>query len=47
MVVAVSAPTDRAFRLAQKMNQTLIAIARQDRQFVFCGEARLIRTQDS
>nr|WP_254454945.1 formate dehydrogenase accessory sulfurtransferase FdhD [Acetobacter estunensis] len=40
-VVAVSAPTDRAFRLAEKMNQTLIAIARHDRQFVFCGGARL------
>ena len=40
-VVAVSAPTDRALRLARKMNQTLIAIARPDRQFVFCGEARL------
>lgn len=40
-VVAVSAPTERAFRLARKMNQTLIAIARQDRQFVFCGEERL------
>lgn len=40
-VVAVSAPTDRALRLAQKMNQTLVAIARHDRQFVFCGDARL------
>jgi len=40
-VVAVSAPTDRAFRLAERMNQTLIAIARHDRQFVFCGGQRL------
>lgn len=40
-VVAVSAPTDRALRLARKTNQTLIAIARPDRQFVFCGAARL------
>ncbi|NHN86336.1 formate dehydrogenase accessory sulfurtransferase FdhD [Acetobacter musti] len=40
-VVAVSAPTERAFRLAERMNQTLIAIARHDRQFVFCGAARL------
>ncbi|AQS84989.1 MAG: formate dehydrogenase accessory sulfurtransferase FdhD [Acetobacter aceti] len=40
-VVAVSAPTERAFRLAERMNQTLIAIARHDRQFVFCGGARL------
>ncbi|MBB2202218.1 formate dehydrogenase accessory sulfurtransferase FdhD [Gluconacetobacter tumulisoli] len=40
-VVAVSAPTDRALRLAETMNQTLIAIARHDRQFVFCGGQRL------
>lgn len=40
-VVAVSAPTERAFRLAERMNQTLIAIARHDRQFVFCGGERL------
>ncbi|GBR05217.1 formate dehydrogenase accessory sulfurtransferase FdhD [Acetobacter oeni] len=41
-VVAVSAPTDRALRMAEQMNQTLIAIARHNRQFVFCGGARLI-----
>ncbi|EHH69621.1 formate dehydrogenase accessory sulfurtransferase FdhD [Gluconobacter morbifer] len=41
IVVAISAPTDRAMRLAEKMNQTLIAIARHDRQFVFCGSQRL------
>lgn len=41
-VVAVSAPTDRALRLAEAMNQTLIAIARHERQFVFCGGQRLI-----
>jgi len=40
-VVSVSAPTDRALQLAEMMNQTLIAIARHDRQFVFCGEQRL------
>lgn len=41
-VVAVSAPTDRALRLAETMNQTLIAIARHDRQFVFCGAQHLV-----
>ncbi|WP_338422080.1 formate dehydrogenase accessory sulfurtransferase FdhD [Acetobacter sicerae] len=40
-VVAISAPTDRALRLAEQMNQTLIAIARPDRQLVFCGGSRL------
>ncbi|NLI28252.1 MAG: formate dehydrogenase accessory sulfurtransferase FdhD [Acetobacter sp.] len=40
-VVAVSAPTERALRLAEAMKQTLIAIARHDRQFVFCGGERL------
>ncbi|WP_342627644.1 formate dehydrogenase accessory sulfurtransferase FdhD [Nguyenibacter vanlangensis] len=42
-VVAVSAPTYRAYQLAERMNQTLIAIARHDRQLVFCGGARLAR----
>jgi len=40
-IVSVSAPTDRALQLAETMNQTLIAIARHDRQFVFCGWQRL------
>ena len=41
VVVAISAPTYRAFRTAEKMNQTLIAIARQDEQTLFCGGRRL------
>ncbi|MFT8876321.1 MAG: formate dehydrogenase accessory sulfurtransferase FdhD [Gluconobacter potus] len=41
IVVAVSAPTYRAYNFAQKMNQTLIAIARRDRQIVFCGGERI------
>lgn len=42
MVVAVSAPTGRALQLAESMNQTVIAIARPHRQFVFCGGQRLV-----
>ncbi|MDT8873190.1 formate dehydrogenase accessory sulfurtransferase FdhD [Komagataeibacter diospyri] len=41
VVVAISAPTYRAFRTAETMNQTLIAIARQDEQTLFCGGNRL------
>ncbi|MGS0648133.1 formate dehydrogenase accessory sulfurtransferase FdhD [Komagataeibacter melomenusus] len=41
VVVAISAPTYRAFRTAEKMNQTLIAIARHDKQTLFCGGQRL------
>ena len=41
IVVAISAPTYRAFRTAEKMNQTLIAIAHQDQQTLFCGGKRL------
>lgn len=41
-VVAVSAPTGRALKLAERMNQTVIAIARPHRQFVFCGARRLV-----
>ncbi|MDG6093875.1 formate dehydrogenase accessory sulfurtransferase FdhD [Acetobacter sp. AN02] len=41
VVVAVSAPTYRAFRLAERGGQTLIAIARRDRQFLFCGGDRI------
>ncbi|WP_264996369.1 formate dehydrogenase accessory sulfurtransferase FdhD, partial [Kozakia baliensis] len=40
-VVAISAPTYRAYQLAQKLNQTLVAIARRDRQLVFCGSERI------
>ncbi|NVN10666.1 formate dehydrogenase accessory sulfurtransferase FdhD [Nguyenibacter vanlangensis] len=43
MVVAVSAPTYRAFQLAKTMNQTLIAVARRDGQILFCGGERLER----
>lgn len=43
VVVAVSAPTYRAFQLAEGMQQTLIAIARRDRQIIFCGEKRVAR----
>lgn len=43
IVAAVSAPTYRAYRLAEKMNQTLVAIARRDRQIVFCGGERIIQ----
>ncbi|WP_130731896.1 formate dehydrogenase accessory sulfurtransferase FdhD [Komagataeibacter xylinus] len=42
IVVAISAPTYRAFRTAEKMNQTLIAIARRDEQTLFCGGNRLV-----
>ena len=42
VVVAISAPTYRAFLTAEKMNQTLIAIARADEQTLFCGGKRLI-----
>ncbi|GCE81983.1 formate dehydrogenase accessory sulfurtransferase FdhD [Komagataeibacter diospyri] len=41
VVVAISAPTYRAFLTAEKMNQTLVAIARQDEQTLFCGGKRL------
>ena len=41
-VVAVSAPTRRALHLAERMNQTVIAIARPHRQLVFCGARRLV-----
>lgn len=41
IVAAVSAPTYRAYRLAERMNQTLIAIARRDRQILFCGGERI------
>lgn len=42
IVVAVSAPTYRACRLARMGNQTLIAIARRDGQMLFCGGERLV-----
>ncbi|MEZ7137611.1 formate dehydrogenase accessory sulfurtransferase FdhD [Komagataeibacter sp. SM21] len=42
VVVAISAPTHRAFRTAEKMNQTLIAIARHDEQTLFCGGKHLV-----
>ncbi|KAB8123052.1 formate dehydrogenase accessory sulfurtransferase FdhD [Komagataeibacter medellinensis] len=41
IVVAISAPTYRAFQTAETMNQTLIAIARRDEQTLFCGGKRL------
>lgn len=43
IVVAVSAPTYRACRLAETMKQTLIAIARRDGQVLFCGGERLVQ----
>ncbi|MDT8872927.1 formate dehydrogenase accessory sulfurtransferase FdhD [Komagataeibacter rhaeticus] len=42
VVVAISAPTYRAFRAAEKMDQTLIAVARHDGQTLFCGGRRLV-----
>ncbi|GBQ22626.1 formate dehydrogenase accessory sulfurtransferase FdhD [Gluconacetobacter sacchari] len=42
IVVAISAPTYRACRLAEEMNQTLVAIARRDGQVLFCGRERLV-----
>ncbi|MBB2206550.1 formate dehydrogenase accessory sulfurtransferase FdhD [Gluconacetobacter takamatsuzukensis] len=42
VVVAISAPTYRACRLAETMNQTLVAIARRDEQVLFCGRERLV-----
>ncbi len=43
VVVAVSAPTYRAFCLAEKAHQTLVAVARRDRQIVFCGGERVTK----
>jgi len=40
-VVAISAPTARAHRLAAAAGQTVVAIARHDRQIVFCDAGRL------
>lgn len=41
VLVAVSAPTDFALRLAHESGMTLIGIAREDAQVVYCGAERL------
>jgi FdhD protein len=42
VLVAVSAPTARAVRLAEAAGMTLVAVARQDGFEVFCGGHRII-----
>ncbi|WP_352230404.1 formate dehydrogenase accessory sulfurtransferase FdhD [Acidomonas methanolica] len=41
LVVAVSAPTARALRVAEAAGQTVLAIARTDSQILFCGSDRI------
>lgn len=41
MIVAVSAPTDLAIRMAAQANLTLVALARADGHSIFTGAARL------
>lgn len=45
IVIAISAPTYRACRLAETMNQTLVAIARRDEQVLFCGRERIMSSE--
>lgn len=42
IVAAISAPTARALRVAQEVDQTVLGIARHDSQILFHGGARLI-----